>query len=517
MYKLFIVDDEEVVIDGLMSCIEWSEYNIDVIGSATSGKTAYEFIMSNKPDIVITDIRMPGMNGLELIEKVRTENLEILFVIFSGYNEFEYVRKALKLETVDYLSKPVEIDEFTDAICKVIQRYEKNQADKKNKEALEKFRPMLEEKYLIEIVFGNADKNDLTFSFPDCTVMIVDLGINKLDSILNFDINDEIVDIFNKHDIEVYTLKYMNNIILMFSCDTENFCGNNGYKIREIIDKLTCLIYNKYGKTPKYGIGNTYKETFDLKKSYHEAESALDYGRYFGEDVIFYYEAVYWGEEKFDFIASNIVENILFSTDFERVGFNIDQLFEATASIRLHPHELKKICMDIIYLLDYNIENEFNIKLEHILGHRFTPFQIDSLVSMEEIRITILNLLKKVQEYVSLKASTYKSKIIAKIKQYIINNINNQITLNGIGDFIHMNPAYISSVFKEETGENVFDFITSIRVEKAKELIKENRYRIKEITEMVGYKDQRYFCQVFKKYTGITATEYREKCLTDRA
>lgn len=514
MYKLFIVDDEELVIDGLTSCIEWSDYNIEVIGSATNGKTAYDLVTANNPDIVITDIRMPGMNGLDLIEKVRTEKPDILFVIFSGYNEFEYARKALQLETVDYLIKPVDLDELTRAICKVIERYEKNKADKKEKETLGSYRPVLEEKYLIGAIFGSSEENSFDPRLPNYTILLIDDIYGKaIDNNLKILIKDAFMD----YGLQNYVLEHMGSIIVIFSYILENVSRDIENEFRKILEHLSLKISGEYNKTVKFGVGNTYKDLTDLKKSYIEAKAALDFSLYFDQKITFYYEAVYFEGQEFNFNVTNIINDILFNNDLEKAISDIDILFSTAVSVRLHPQKLKKICMDVLYHLEYLVHKEFNIDLEEIVGTDLLPYkEIDQIHSQKKLRSFIVDFLRKVHDYVFQRTSTYKSKVILKIKQFIMNNISSEITLNGIADFIHMNPTYISSIFKEKTGETVFDYIIAIRMEKAKSLIREDRYRIKEIAEMTGYKDQRYFCQAFKKFVGLTATEYREKCIIDK-
>lgn len=131
MYKLFIVDDEKLVVDGLKSIIEWEKHQIEVIGSAMDGTNALARILALKPHIVMTDIRMPGMNGLELIQHLREKAPDIVCLIISGYSEFNYAKSAIELEAIDYLIKPIELDEIVKSVKNAIVKYEKKQNEKK--------------------------------------------------------------------------------------------------------------------------------------------------------------------------------------------------------------------------------------------------------------------------------------------------------------------------------------------------------------------------------------------------
>lgn len=160
MYKMIIVDDEDIVINGLTTVINWKEHQIEIVGTATNGQKALKIIQEQKPDIILTDICMPGMDGLQLIKKVKEEQPNTVFIIISGYAEFEYAKSAIELDVIDYLIKPVDIEEIIGVIKKSIKKNETLQQDQRKQEQIKRYQRELIEKYFLDLLLGlkMADK-----------------------------------------------------------------------------------------------------------------------------------------------------------------------------------------------------------------------------------------------------------------------------------------------------------------------------------------------------------------------
>lgn len=510
MYKLFIVDDEDLVIEGLMENIRWNELDVEVVGSANNGAAALDMILDKKPQIVITDIRMPKKNGLELIQEVKSHNSETVFIIFSGYSEFEYAKKAMQLETVDYLIKPVELDEITAAVKKAIEKYERSLSHDKSEE-IESLKIMAKDNLIGNIVLGGQTYEEIKFEKFIGTVIIA--GFKESIAIMK-DFKNKIGKCFEDDKIEVY-IKAVNLDIVMTIFSYEE---DNEALITELNDslfkKLDKLFYEEYRERPYYGIGSLCSDLSALHKSYTDGISALEFGFYLDKSVCKYDEAVYS-----DILPQNtnwayIKDKILFGENFDEIEGDILDFVKKVAEVKLNPDRFKKICEEFVYNISINLEKEYHIDFERLQGDRLLFNPINSArMSIYDIYERFIETLKVIQRNIALKRINYKGKLIDDIKTYIKENLAEDLTLAKVADQAHMSLNYISSFFKKETGYTIIDYLTLLRIERAKELLKGTNLRINEISKQVGYENQRYFCQVFKKTTGQTAKAYRDSVL----
>lgn len=367
MYKVIIVDDENPIRKGLITYVNWAEMGFSVAGEASNGNDAIELIRELKPHVVLTDIKMPRCTGIELMEKIKKDNIDIKIVVLSGYDEFEYAKAALKAGAVDYLLKPIEFDKLNEIFIKI-----KNEYDKRNKEEIQNNRvySLLKEQFQYDFTNGGIEKEDI-------------------------------------HNIE-------NKLILLIKQYNS-----------EGISKLIQDTFNKFsGKADVY---NCYISFIKILNRFLEAS----------------------GIKSTDIIDKK-------SVDFDRL-MNRETVQDVTAEL-----------MDVF---------------------------------------------KNVIEYLGTRDFKYTNKIIEAVKKYIIENYSNNISLEMAANSVHMNHMYLSRLFKKETGVSFTDYLTDIRMQKAKKLMENVSIKLYEISEMVGYYSPKHFSKVFKKNTGVTPKQYRNNVI----
>lgn len=350
LLKLMIVDDEQLILEGLKVIVEWEELGVTIIGTANNGKEALEFVVNHEVDIVMTDIRMPEMNGLELIKNIREKRPDIRCILLTGYQEFEYAREALRYGAAAYLLKPIDEDELCELIKDIGKNYEKNKISSLKQELM---------------------KNDI-YNIP--------------------------------YEIE---RRLVNCII----------CGDS-VNIPEIINEI-------------------FKEFSNLNIEL----------------------------ERFLLVLRDILA--LIRRNVTEMGYDI---------------------------------SEFNDEIKTFFEKSYF---IDDMKDI--IIIILVNLCKNIS---ALNLSGCKA-FILKVKQYIDENYCEQLTLNMISDKFYIHTSYFSRLFKKETGENFIDYLTKKRIDESKKLLLGTRLKIYEISERVGYKNSKYFSQLFEKYIGVTPKEYR--------
>ncbi|KRF04123.1 hypothetical protein ASG89_22310 [Paenibacillus sp. Soil766] len=509
MYRLFIVDDEQLVVETLSTMINWNDYGVQIVGTAYNGKQALNQIIQTEPDIVLTDIRMPGLNGLELIRAVKEHGIKAEFIIESGYSEFEYAKEAIELEAVDYLIKPVELNEVANTVKRAIDRlerkFEKNVIRPKRRIAEALDRAVLTDL----VVHGKAPSFDHK-PFEQYTqysaIVISSATTHWLERLKADGITDSILDFFSSKGITVDLLYEKQKIILlcMVSLDDPD-------QLREIL-KLAASKFS-YGITPDclslvFGTGTIVWDIMDAHKSYLAADGACQMGLFFNIAVIDgnrWLELSYVSEQ----FASEWLEVIIpYSRKFEEM---LNLWTDKGSSGLITPFIIKKTAVQWTNWMLNKIEEDYSVKIEKVIGDRSTL--LDNMLqasSWSSLKKECHELLKSVQFFLNVTKTTLKEKLVQEIKTYLEAHYCENIQLDQLAEHVDLSASYISNLYSKSTGQTILEYITSLRIQKSKQLLRESSLKISRISTSVGYDNQRYFGHVFKKHVGISPGQYRE-------
>lgn len=533
MIKVFLVEDEAVVRNLMKKGIRWEKEGIEFVGEASDGEMALPLIKKVKPDILITDIRMPFMDGLELSRTVLKEMPEMKILILSGYGEFEYVQEALRIGVQEYLLKPVSYSKLLEAIRKIVSLIEKEREEKelRNRYSLE-----MEEnrQRKIQLFFDRlvTEQVPMAQALEEGRMLGMELAAENYNIVLlklrhkehEMDYSEQVV----KAEKEIRSCVASGNNMYVYERGAEGLgflFKENGKKemesnIREFCDYLAELPDRYAGVEYYAAVGKGVDRLRELGDSFHEANKA--FSNRFVQDwnrVVF--------EEKFETDMMDIdihnlysIENIrkmvwqfLHNGTLDEIESFIEGYFGNIRGENLESLLMRQyICMDIYFNMivfgeKIGIGKEELIqtcgKISRLTEHIGTQKQ-----TMEYVR----NILRGVILLRDCTAGRKYSDILMKARTYIQEHyMEDDMSLNRLASYVNMSPSYFSTIFSQEFGQTFVEYLTEVRMEKAKELLMCSNQKISEIVYQVGYKNSHYFNYIFKKTQNCSPREYRSR------
>lgn len=523
MLRAVIVDDEKYICILIRNLVQWEELGIEVIGEAADGKCAYELIRNERPDIVITDIRMPGMDGLELIRKLRMEGIYSAFILISGHKHFEYAHTAIQYGVENYLLKPINQEELTNNLISIRDKLLEKTANQIQQTRLrcqlEQSTEKVHQQFMNKLVNGTdlfsgqtlEQINEEYFLNMKPGYFVVTLWKpdpkQKLDSAQMSVVIKRLEDLMNRMlpgYCEEYQVMSLTGKILCFL----NYKDRNIIKkaIQELAEKAKSMLFEFCNIT----IGVSREQTDFLKLDPHEAfqavqyRLALGYGRYINvEDCSLASTPLLTPE----FIVS--LEEALEVMDQDKVKALIEQLQNRACSCSMNPCDLIKGAKELIDILEEALEKLYPEGEHSFSREDYVNGLEDAKTRRELFDMVKLIYCREMETYSNL-AQAKETRYIRMSKQYISQHYSENITLEDIADLVFMNPVYFSVLFKKEEGINFSDYLLQYRMNKAKQLLKDYNISINEVAGRVGYKDSKYFSKQFNKVVGIKPSEYRK-------
>ncbi|NMF06241.1 response regulator transcription factor [Clostridium beijerinckii] len=535
MYKVMIVDDEIPAREILSYIINWQETDFRIVYSASNGKEALDKYADIKPDLIITDIQMPIIDGLDLIEEIQKINKSQKFLILSCYEDFTYAQRAMKMGVTDYLIKDLITPNDLYGILAKTKTDLDNMTIKKSEIRKEhKLLNFLKENK--DIALRKLIFNDI--SEDDCYNLIENLNLNLNGKLFVLFLIQ--IDNFFKYieDEEFYT-KTLNEIIKNVSEIIEElnigecFYSENGeftaivrltptiseadiinecYYLAQEIRKRVSLMHNI---SLTISVSSTFKKPFKIKKYFDEAFKLSKMKVFLGNDTII--------------LNNTFVKNLDLDTDTLAKRIN-------AINIAIEQNNIENLKSELTHLYDKDIRgfmqfnylnyinsslldlvvktcNRYSIAYEDIFSTSYIPIEILSTKeTVEEMSEWFLEIFTKIININFNNSFTNKySKKVADSIDYINKNLFNQsLSLTDIAENINVHKVYLCRIFKEETGENVTQYILKARIEKSKEIILSTNYKLYEISDKLGFNSPQQFSILFKKVTGITPNQFRD-------
>lgn len=521
---VLIADDEELICELLKKIILWDDLKLDLIGESHNGRELYEAILQYKPDIVITDISMPEMDGIELIGKVRQEGIVCHFVIVSGYRQFEYAHNALKYNVEDYILKPVDADELNGTLNELVKKIN-IYGDKKDIVQGKK----LMERFFLNHVITELPEKQLTLEeikqeyrvhFEEGIFQILYV---KSDIMMQMqDFIEDSSSIQNKISNTFYNM--FQNICTCILTDQKldmlKICINYPIgKVNEVNEKIKEYfnyiqnfvdLFKEYKLT--IGIGGTYNKVEDLSISEREAMAAIWSRILIGCDRVIHWsyldleDSILTENEKKDFYRD-------LKRNFELLEIDIFQKqiydFFEIAKKRFSSTALMDILSEILELFLETEESLFPERLNEDYIRKQYLYGLNSAVSFPMLINAVINPINEAMESLLHYVKQQDTKPVRIAITYVEENYSQQIRLEDVASQAALNPVYFSNIFKKETGENFTDYLANYRMNVAKELLRSTNNTISEISSKTGYSDSRYFSKQFKKIVGIKPSAYR--------
>lgn len=531
MIKVVIVDDEMLIRVGIKSCIDWEEHGFEIAGQAGNGLKALEIIEATHPDIVMTDIKMPKMDGLELISEVRKRFPSIKIIVLSCYNEIDFVKKAIKLGAEDYILKlSLEPEILLEVLSKVKQliqsEYRNDNTSRNTKNESRENQYIIKEDIYRKMISGSIRYEDFAKELSSLGICI-DSGSNiviccgiddhsnapvmsKMDdqylfkfSVIN--ILEESISSFANCDIaEVEEGEYI--ILLRRLKTSDELCSKD--LITGYLRKINNSLKNYLNISISFGVNPEPVEYTRIRETYFKARAAMKYKFYYGrESIIFYNDISEFDNKELLFTYSNEKSLLERLEDFDELGVNaiINGFFNRISECKTSdPEKVRKVSLDIFHSL-MKFAKKFDVKANFI-SDNFSVHALDFLMTSEtisDIAEYFGEFINKLFEFIYCQQLEAKRPEIIKLQKYIAENISENITLDKASKISNISKCYLSSIFKKETGEVFVDYVNKAKMERAKTLIQENGLKSCEAAEKVGINDDSYFSKLFKKHIGV--------------
>lgn len=532
MLKVLIADDEKNICLMIQKLISWEDYGMEIIGLVHNGVDAVRVMEEQCPDIIISDIRMPGYDGLELVKRAHDMELAADFIIISGYKHFEYAHTALKLGVEHYLLKPIDKKELEETLERIIEKRRKDirkaEEETELKEQAQYSRRKIQKHFLSSIMekrSGNLklDLNHINDEYQcefeqGCFVAIfakLDSEVKDQDWTGLLHIMEEIID----HDLRGGNKEYINSIMKSGVMSIVNYRQELREGTRIGMEKPFVQMKRELDKFNGYhitmGISSEKNSIGEMADAIQEAVYAIKCRGKAGLDRIIYYDQLHYQKLPLSEVLAekNIreIENMSEALDYKAVHDEIIKVYDA---IKAKPLFSPAIVYDYLEQIEGILLNVLknNHTEEDILQQMEDELAkvLDFYTNLDEMVYRFAEVLQNHLEKIIADKKNRSQLPIRMAKQYVQENYNRQVSLEDVAEAINLSPAYLSTMFKKEMGINFSDFLISCRVEAAKELLKTTDLSIAEVAGQVGYTDSRHFSKTFQKLVGLKPSVYRK-------
>ncbi|MEC0332765.1 response regulator [Paenibacillus macerans] len=521
--KLVLVDDEKGIVDGLKKIIGRYVPDCEVVGAAYNGLEGVKLIQTRHPDIVITDIRMPQADGLEMIKMLKEAGNPAKFILLSGYADFEYARRGMQLGVQFYINKPVEEEELRDCVRQVMEDIRTERAKLREVDDLkQEAHSRMQENVLRDILDNGSD--GLVHMEETLRIAGIEaVGVRFICVLLEFDEGFGCIKEFGLRPVfqqidraleryrAVYRFRYSGSQVAVVVTHD----GAAGYEelVRTILG-LKDTLFRELKLSVTAGIGTFQERAAGLGQSFEEARYALSYKVIKGEGaVIAYPETVNLTGRRHP-----VPEELINKLEAELDNMNeegcvgiIREIFRGMESQQgMSPTDLQVYCINIL-LSSVRKMSFQQLQQNDFLGRNILSLEaISSFRTLERLEKWMIQVIRCILVFKVEHHVPKKKDIIAEIKEYVTQHYHDPITLAELASRFFISPYYLSQLFKQKTGDTYINFLAQVRIGKAKELLERTDLKVYEICERVGYSDTQYFARLFEKLTGLRPSEYRK-------
>lgn len=530
MYHIMIIDDNYLSVDGICHNIKWSALNAEVSYKAYNGLFALEQLAKNPVDLIISDIEMPQLDGLELARRALHTNPNIKIILISAFDKFEYAKQAVRLGAFDYVEKPLDYSYLTEIIRKALNTIEREQ---KNLQILKHSRPVMTDNFFLELIHSSSDEAQFILkNYPDFLNLKLDyrffqtaiiqiendrllkdrLGLEEY-HIRMLDLADTIREIFSRKFSLVHIITNFNKLIVILAKD---------YTDKKQFQTISAELFNQLSESYRenlfnlnIGIGTAIRHLQNLSSSYENAAKALEYSFFFPQKNIFDIRDTMGSQIPPEISLGNNQEEQLIQLICVRDLQAIHAWIQDFSKLLLENYRIKQFIFIRVYLLlgrllrfsyEMNIDvRETEQEIIELYSH------IDTVSSGSVIFNHLYRICCDICKKLDTSAKNHHEHICAATVEYISRHYGDvSLCLNDIAEHVNVSPAYLSALFKKTQKENISDIITNIRIDAACQQLCTSTASLKEISCNVGYANQYYFSSCFKKKIGMTPSAYRE-------
>lgn len=533
MYTLLIADDEQLERQALHFIIKQKCPNIKVIGETGDGKSAVRIAETERPDIVLMDIRMPEMNGLEAAKRIRTLLPDTVIIMLTAFDEFSYAKQALTIGVVEYLLKPVRPDDIMHTLELTIEKVDeikrKKQEEASLRKSVEEAIPFIQMSFVYDLVTGNIKDLEhfqerahfLGMTVEPGVVLVVDIDnfkqLTSRDSELEKQmIKQKVYKLICSvagNDALVTPFGSDNLIVLLGFAEVENteVIKNNAQQIASDIQK--CIV-QEMNISITIGIGRYYSDPRDIHKSYLEALHAQHQRFYLGDSQIIHVEDIPYlstGPFNYPFHYEKTVLDKVRCGDRKQAKEALHELLDGIFASKAGMDTVKACVLELLIVLSRSaVEGGANLEQLTLLNLNCIN-HLHKCSNKSQVEAWMFESLDHFMDNMLENRSSMNLRVINKACDYIVKNYHKNISLEEVAQTVHLSPFYFSRLFKQEKGYNFVDFLTKVRIDKAKKMLQNPDFTAVRIAAEVGYQDASYFSRVFRQTMGMTPNQYRNE------
>ena len=519
-YKVFFVEDEVITREGIRDNVDWQASGFEFCGEAPDGEMALPMLRTIQPDVLITDIKMPFMDGLQLSKIVRERMPWVKIIILSGHDEFEYAQRAIHLGVTDYLLKPVTVQKLQNALQKLNLQLDQERIEQNNIKNLQaqvaENRATLRERLLFKLVIGAISPMEaiekgqfLGIDLSARHYLVLILKIELVDRTEKYDYDEfqqfqaRITERTEKNpDIFLLKRDWGETIIIMKGSTPEYLEEERDLLLEDIRQALQKTRYQLV-----IGVGATKKRIADICQSYVEALANIQNRGEANRDDL--HQSI--EHDELLKVDKSAVENYLRYGIKDAFNEFYDVYLDPLSETTLKSNLVKNYLFVDIILAVANLVHDLGGEVDKVIPNLNSIESIMlNIKTNEQLREQAYNILTSALNFRDNQCHSQYRNLIHQTKEYLErNHANSELSLNEVAMQVNLSASYFSVVFSQETGQTFKEYLTELRIKKAKELLRMTTMRSSEIAYQVGYNDPHYFSSVFKKNTGFSPIEYR--------
>ncbi|ULO09387.1 response regulator [Paenibacillus sp. 19GGS1-52] len=543
MYKLILVEDEEDVREGIVGQIDWEHYGFEVVDQAENGREAAESIDRLLPDVVVTDIQMPFMNGLQLAEWIRNHHPNTKIIILTGYDEFEYAQRAIKLQIDEYILKPFSSQELIDILLKVRATIEAEIAEKENvfvlSEHYRKSLPVLREQFLSSLVSRRLPPSEIAEKSMEYGIMLSgelfqasvirvdhirtdgesdlpsgkpvslrDTGDRNLQLFAVLNVAEEIC---NKHRFGKVFIHRDDVVMLSIREDKDE--AEITRMTLEILEEIRLNVQRFLKLTITAGTGTVCETPALLFHSFGDALQALDYRLILGNNRVIWIEDVESRSNRmldYDELSQQSLMRTIKLGTAQELKEVVEELFSGLDAAQVSTQDYQIFLLEIITSILRVAKESGSETTEFIGSGIYSLTDMHKFNNMSEAKQWIITVCSQLMDTIASERQSSYKQLIDQAKEYIRSHYEeSDISIGRVCQHLHISTGYFSSIFKKEMKMTFVSYLLQIRLEAAKELLRSTELKAFEIAEKIGFADPNYFSFCFRKKYGQSPKEYK--------
>lgn len=519
-YKVFLVEDEIVAREGIRDNVDWQSAGFEFCGEAPDGEIALPLIEKSQPDVIITDIKMPFMDGLQLCKVVKQQMPWVKVIILSGHDEFEYAQSAIKLGVTEYLLKPISANEIQNALQTVATALDQESEERENlKELQSQIKDVLtlqRERLLLQLVVGGVSS---TAAIEQCQqigldiiaqhylVILIKVHLHEDNGPIDFtkyhEIQSTVASLAKKHSGAFFTQKSVEELLLIMTGEDAEHLKQDGVFLANLIQQD---IETETSHQVSVGVGNVQQRLTDIFLSFAEALTAVTEST----------------PNKPDCQQSHLAEMLKLEAPAIERYLKSGLISELDTFFATHLRPLGEVALHSTLIKHYLFVDLILTAAQFVTAlegeaNKVIPVMDDiegflaNLKTISQMQDAVRNIFSAVLTFRNNQAQYEKAKLIFQAKDFIDTHFTDpNLLLNEVAATVNLSPSHFSVVFGRETGESFKDYLTRVRIERAKELLRTTSMKCSEIAYQSGYNDPHYFSFVFRKNTGLPPQQFRQ-------